>query len=327
MQGSEYEKQMRNIIPVMAAAKNYDWTARQSTALMAYTTMMTGDFTGKKGMSGTINFMALLDAARVKGSGLIPTQAVGPTGKRKTEWAPLTKTGIGALTELQDAWQQMTPAQQTELRAKMPGQARTKGAFLSLIARNPEAIAAFESAMKGIGRPGDISAARPWERYHKIAAAGKHEPVRGAYQLFGRTVEDIELSNPYAISNVIREGMHATLESLPGGSSLETRLLDAMREFRGGFGESHKMPQIAIDELRAIRATRQWGQPTKYFPGAGYGAGGVYENPDHRPAADETVNRLITGLQEMVEILKKRESKPIPVEVAGPPPGPREFGE
>lgn len=322
MRVGEYEKQMRNIVPVMAAAGNYDWTAQQSTALMAYTTMMTGDFTGRKGMSGTINFMALLDKARTKGGGLIPKQVAGRRGRLKTEWTPLTQTGMAGLTELQDAYEKMTPAERTEFRARIPGEARTKGAFLSLIARDPQAVGAFESAMGGIGRPGAASAAAPWERYHKIAAAGKYEPVRGASQLFGRSIEDIDLSSPYAISSEIRKGMHDTLESLPGGSALETRIRDAMREFRGGFGQSHRMPQLAIDELRDIQAERQWSEKQIYSPGAGpYAPGMMVENPNYRPAADETVNRLIEGLEKMVEVLDARRRDDEKNNAGAPSPG------
>ncbi len=320
MRVGEYEKQVAVIPPVMSAANAFGWTARQGVAMLGYTTMASGDFTGKKGRTATINLMATLDKARTKSGGLIPRATVSSTGKKGYAFDPIKKTGFAALGELQDEYALMSEAERTEFRAKMPGQAQTKGAILNLIARKPEAVAGFAAAMKGIGSPGDPSAAKPWEAYHKIAAAGKFAPIRGAMQAFGTAIEENELNDPYAISAVIRKGMEKKLASLPGGSDMGDRIASAMREFKGGIGETSGMPRIAIEELKAIRANRKFSEPEKYFPGAGMGGGGMYDNPNYRPAADATILRLIESLEKMAAELERRNRDTRD-------PGPRAHGE
>ena len=322
------EQQVAAITPVISSAATYRWTPRQAVGMLGYLTMASFDTTGKKGMTGAINIMTQLDKARTKAGGLIPTRVVGPGGKFKTEWGTLKETGEAALTELQNKYATWTEAQRTEFRGKFQGEGRTKGALLNLIARKPGAVTAYESAKAGIVGPSDPAAAKPFNRYFREVADLKYTAVTEIDQLWGHAVEKIKLVNPYAASGIIRNRLKETLAELPGGADISTQVAKAMLEVKAGFGESHKMPRAALETLRGVRASQRWGEETIYTPGAGYGGGGTYENPNYRPAADKIVLQLMEEMTRMITILENKQRQPQKVEITnGGAPSPRAFGE
>ena len=305
------EEQMNAIVPTIASARGYKFTPEQATEMMAYVTMMTGDKTGRKGMSGTINFMAALAKATTPGGALIPYQTAGPRGRLATKYRPTARAGMAGLGELQDAWAKMTEPQRAEFTAKLPGQARTKGAFMGLIARDPAAMDAFRAAQAGIGAPGAPGAAAPYEEYYRQAAGGRFETVRKGSRIFGQTIEELQLKNPYALMGVLREGIAKTTAEIPGRSDLADRIDNAWRNLRLGMNQGHMVPSLAADELREMRGEYEWGEKTLY------GLHATRPNPEYSPAVDEIIRTLIEKLDRMADAMEAGRNRPQPVEVIG----------
>ena len=268
------EEQLSTLVPVVTAAKVQGWEAEQAAELVAYLTQLSADITGKQSSTGAIRFMENLTAATTAGGALIPYKQFG-----RTKYRPLKATGMAGLTEMQDWYAGADPEMRREFAAKLPGRARTKGALLSLIARTPEAEAAYEEARESIPSPTAPGVERSWTQWEHMTAAGEYEPVRAAERMFETLAEGERLRDKkQGLSGTIREGLDEFLAAIPGIRDIDRKLLRAKWEFGSGFGRGDPMG-TAIEQLRELQRTKGYGAKFRRAPWSNWGPAFVEDLP------------------------------------------------
>lgn len=347
---TEYQKYLAALPPVLASGKAKGFTLKESAVMFAYMTQIGGDTEGTISATGTINFQKALDLSTAEGHGLLPYAAADRKGKLVTKWRTTKKGGMAALREIQGAWADMTPGQRKLLQIKMGGKAKTQGPIGLLLARDREAMAAWDTAWAGIVDPRSASAGKPVDDYLAVAGGGKYEPLRKMDKLFGRTVEELQLQNPYAMAGIIRKGLNNALQDMPGTTDLGNRVAKAMFEINANFGESDKTLEAGLAVLERTQAKSSWtkpfimrqktvfgqrvqfadyGDPDKpYERGPTDGERIFTANPKYRPVADKIVEELAEGIRALIEEIRRDRKTPKKVEIVNPDPaGPRAHGE
>ena len=248
------QKQARSIPPVLAAAKAFGWTPEQSAEILAYATQAIGDVEGRISSTGTINFMQTLMAARTKEGALIP-QRIGD----KIIYRPLRKKGPAAVTELQD-WFAGAPEDLREIfLSKLPGRAKVKGAWMSLIARDPQALAMLQTAQEAITDPNAPGVEQFHENYFTAVAAGKTEPVRAVRRAGENYVNQALLDNSEAMAGAVREEVRNILSNTRGIGELDRRVGMFRTEWKTNIGREDAVGGY-IDLLRDYQGQYESGE-------------------------------------------------------------------
>lgn len=343
---TEYAKYLSALPPVLASGKAKGFSLKDSATMWAYMTQMGGDTEGTISATGTINFQKALDLSTAEGHGLLPYSAADRTGKMVTKWRTTQRGGMFALKEIQDAWGNMTPSQRKLLQVKMGGKAKTQGPIGLLLARDPAAVAAWNAAAGVIADPTSAAAARPVEDYLAAAGGGKYEPLRKLRRLFGRSTEELQLNNPYAVSSVLREGFDKLLKDVPGFSEFGKNIKKAMLEVNADFGQSDKALEAGLKAIENITATANWSRPFITRQDTGFGTRSGYadsrdatgeqgplygkmtfrDNPDYAPYADRIITELAEDMRTLIAEIRKDRNRPKKVELDGTP-SPRAHGE
>lgn len=253
---AELGQQYRNIVPVIAAAKPFDFTAEQSAELFAYLTQQSGDVRGEQSRTGAISFMEILAGARTKGKSILPG------GKR------LKGRGIAGLKELQDWWAGASQSDRDIFASGLQVEKSMKGPLLNLIARESGAMADWQAARAGILEPTAPGTTAVWESYFTGVGRGKGEATRTAKRTFSTFVEAQELANPEAYASAVREGLGKSLRAIPGISDIAIKM--AMMEFEldSNFGRGD-VKKAAIERIRAVQKKYHYGLPYSQIGASG----------------------------------------------------------
>jgi len=211
----DLDKQIRSVVPPISTARAYGWTEQQAAQFMAYLTMFSGDTQGRRSSSGAVGFMEQVDSARTKAGAIIPTT----TTWGKAGFRPLKAKGFGAIAELQE-WYASAPESDREIfRDKLAGEKRTKGGILSLIARDPAALAAFATIQGNITDPRAAGVTGAWESYFADTARGPVEGTRAAKRTIEAATEAQNMRNPSAAVRMARDKYAEFLGATPGVSA------------------------------------------------------------------------------------------------------------
>ena len=305
----DLEKQVRSVPPVIMGAKQYGFTPEQGAELFATMTQLSGDVMGRKSSTGTVNLMQTIMAGQTQGGALIPYWKKAGMGKaRKMGWRTTKAGGMAGLAELQDWYAGADEGLRTEFKAKMPGEAKNKGAILGLIARDPQAMAVLAQAQQQIGAPGGAAMGGYVDRYIADVGKGKTEAVREGSAIMSRGLERAQLDNPNALAGVFREG----LQKLAGAynfSDINTKLATASFEWNTNLG-SRGVLEAGLTRVEQLRRATGFQTDAEYWKDVGVPGGelisGQYgRNAGYRPGANEALNELAAELRALrAEIAK-----------------------
>ena len=261
-------KQIRAIMPVIAAAEPMGWTAETAMEILAYFTGGSSDIMGEQASTGTVMFMKTLQDAMTVNKAIIPEMTTSPWGdKRKLTFRPLKGgTGPQRLKEVQDWYAGAPEDLRREFKAKMPGEAKIKGPILSLFARDPKAMAAYGAAQEAIDPPTTPGLERRLESWYDAINLGKQEPVRKVDRTFVQFIEELQLTDPGAMAGVIRKRLPEAMAAITGTRDIDIKVAKAMFELRTGLGEMgpSKAIEAAVGQLIGIRGGTAWRRVSKW---------------------------------------------------------------
>lgn len=248
----DLDKQIRSLIPAISASKAFGWTPEQGAEFTAFLTQMSGDTEGRKSSSGAVGFMEQLDAARTAGGAIIPER--GAFGKLR--FKPLQSKGVDAIKELQDWYASADESLREEFRAKLQGEKKVKGGLLSLIARDPQALAAYAEVQKQITDPKAAGVGENWSGYFKDVAKDPNESVRAVQRALATAKEGVQLGDATAMGGVSREGLSDLLGSIPGVSDAYRKIAMLEFELRTSGGQNSPIEAIvgALEKVRSANA-------------------------------------------------------------------------
>ncbi len=335
---TELDKQIRTIVPIISASKQFGFSPEQGGELAAYLTQYVSDVTGKRSSTATIRFMDVLQGAMTKSGALIPEKVPGGFGKPdKIVYRPLENRGMAGLTEMQDWYGGADEELRREFAQKMPGRAKTKGALLALIARDPKALAAFGAAQNAISSPTAKGIEANWEGWFKDVAASPNEPLRTATRTLDTFTSNQQLTNPQAMAGVMRDNMRRALASIPGVSDLGVKMGGMKFELQSNFGRGDVV-EAGIERIEDIEDRFGYGRQFRKITWANDGHGQQVEylgelpedrsspwgstvsfdkNPNYNPAQAEAFTGLLSTMNALLEEIRRGNAGPTEVVVVG----------
>ncbi|HSV28207.1 MAG TPA: hypothetical protein VLL76_01575, partial [Candidatus Omnitrophota bacterium] len=257
----DLDKQVRAIVPAISGAKEFGATPEQAAELMAYLTMRSGDVEGRKSSTGAVNFMQMLQEATTEAGAILPTGRSTKHGKLFGGGGNAAKfrklkggTFEERLAEVQDWYASASQPLRNEFIGKLQGEAKVKGALISLIGRDPGALSAMGQIRREVGSPGSPNVHGAWESFFTAAAGGAQEPARAADKALESDTEQNLLGlGPEGRRAAISARLEANLRSR-GVGPVEANQIQTRFAIQSKFGSPEKAIENAIISANAAAA-------------------------------------------------------------------------